>query len=121
MTVKPKTSRTLTIISVIAAIGIVYYLLAHPDMRVTVTEEEAKNKWCPEARVGVYAGNGGVSVNRNPETEDEIRCIGSACMMWRWLRSVDEESLQKDILLELYTKDADAMRVLGYCGKAGRP
>jgi hypothetical protein len=32
--VKPKTSRTLTIISVIAAIGIVYYLLALPDMRV---------------------------------------------------------------------------------------
>ncbi len=58
------------------------------------TEAEAKTKWCPFARTGVLAGSGAVSVNRhvtddmpNPQDrviEDCTRCIGSACMMWRW-------------------------------------
>lgn len=70
-----------------------------------MTEEEAKTKWCPFARVvtlmrrsddrteflGVAAGNRlglsaeieikGSTDRANPES---ARCIGSACMAWRW-------------------------------------
>lgn len=58
-------------------------------------EAEAKTKWCPFARVALHAGNGGATANRHPSDgststisppaiEEETRCIGSACMAWRW-------------------------------------
>jgi len=53
-----------------------------------MTEEEAKEKWCPAVRCG--SGDDSSSVNstvsgrddfdRNPEWS---RCLGSACMMWQ--------------------------------------
>ncbi len=51
-----------------------------------ITESEAKEKWCPFARVGVHAGSGGAAVNRYPvpEVQKDANCIGSACMAWRW-------------------------------------
>ena len=65
-----------------------------------MTEDEAKTKWCPMARLA----SGGGSVNRyyvggmggGPTTGSN--CIASGCMMWR------ETSSQH-----------------GYCGLAGRP
>lgn len=57
-----------------------------------MTEEEAKTKWCPFARVGVrwmdsqaesLADLTAVPVNRGSSAEDLARCIGSACMAWR--------------------------------------
>jgi hypothetical protein len=53
------------------------------------TEAEAKGKWCPMVRAGMY-GEGTLSsgrmvaVNRDPREPDLAPCIGSACMMWRW-------------------------------------
>jgi hypothetical protein len=51
-----------------------------------VKVDEALTKWCPFARV---RGNGNTSVNRFPDddaTADQVgvRCIGPACMAWRW-------------------------------------
>jgi hypothetical protein len=48
------------------------------------TEKQARELWCPVARVAV--GNYSVAVNR--DEGDEIiagcRCIASECAMWRW-------------------------------------
>jgi hypothetical protein len=65
-----------------------------------MTEDEAKTKWCPQARL---ASSGG-SVNRyhvggmGGGVVSGSNCIASACMAWR------ETSSQH-----------------GYCGLAGRP
>jgi len=69
-----------------------------------MTEDEAKEKWCPMVRVA----NSGGSYNRNSmanlhcvETKD-VRCIGAECMMWR-----------VHIAMDTYAPS-------GYCGLAGR-
>lgn len=54
-----------------------------------MTEEEAKTKWCPFARVldsGKDARIGYVAANRWQGPlygTDAARCIGSSCMAWR--------------------------------------
>lgn len=51
------------------------------------TIEEAVEKWCPFARVGVIGGaNAVVAVNRHPSSEvmRDVNCIGVACMAWQW-------------------------------------
>lgn len=42
-----------------------------------LTEKEAAEKWCPQARV-FRAGEAGTG-------NAGVRCIGSACMMWEWV------------------------------------
>jgi hypothetical protein len=63
---------------------------------MTLTEAEAKTKWCPFARVGgpMQSSAEGTSYNRwqgsDGTTEAMLGenhitlCIGSACMAWRW-------------------------------------
>lgn len=48
-----------------------------------MTEEEARKKWCPHARIvdGYSEGAGGC--NRWVNKSDEILCIASRCMAWR--------------------------------------
>lgn len=60
-----------------------------------MTEDEAKTKWCPHARV--WNGEG-TAYNRDFNHGES--CFGSACMMWRW------NSIAK---------------IEGYCGLAGKP
>lgn len=77
-----------------------------------LTEDEAKTKWCPDARGCVSSGH---VVNRRQylvwedgekraPVPDSTLCLGSACMAWRWGRTVDEETGEPR----------------GYCGKAGK-
>ena len=47
------------------------------------TIEEAKQKWCPFARVGGV----GAAVNRPylmSDVKDKANCIGDTCMAWQW-------------------------------------
>lgn len=74
------------------------------------TEDEAKNSWCPFAR--------GDSVARERVAGDgkyHNRCIGSACMAWRWhathINNPDDPT--GDLIPSGDT--------YGYCGLAGAP
>lgn len=52
-----------------------------------MTEDEAKQKWCPFVRVYSVSDSDGAngSWNRHQRNgHDETRCIGSECMAWRW-------------------------------------
>jgi hypothetical protein len=54
-----------------------------------MNEDEAKTKWCPMVRLIDGQPPGGAATNRAYQefgTEHALsnRCIGSACMMWRW-------------------------------------
>lgn len=59
-------------------------------------EEEAKTKWCPLVRRAGEYGNADADGLQRP-----TKCVGSACMMWRWSSS--------------------PCAGLGYCGLAGKP
>lgn len=70
-----------------------------------LTEQEAKEKWCPLSRVLVIGQNGmpmSMPFNRTIQTDQKVvanaptgeitlslpescQCAGSVCMMWRWL------------------------------------
>jgi hypothetical protein len=62
-----------------------------------VTEQDAKTKWCPFARVPLsdahdFGATAMAAVNRSDfsDTPEYPRCIGSACMAWRWADSPRE-------------------------------
>lgn len=86
-----------------------------------MTEDEAKTKWCPAARV-VWPGSdwgSAFSGNRSPLSDDGFngadRCIASECMAWRWDKGTT------------YTTDGKAWNRMpsapaeGRCGLAGKP
>ena len=69
-----------------------------------MTEEEAKKKWCPESRHSFDEQTG-----PGWNTGESHNCIGSRCMAWRWIPSVNT-----------------AGRPVhgsgnGFCGLAGKP
>lgn len=75
-----------------------------------MTEQEAKAKWCPFARVA-FGWNEALrdseqavaaTVNRGDNLSAHTSCIGSACMAWRW----DEN---------------EPLCEHGHCGLAGKP
>jgi hypothetical protein len=102
-----------------------------------LTEDEAKTKWCPEARVKWAKRNGdgnnwstrdgdpAFNVVRIERAGDEYHvgsCVGSSCMMWRWHEpwtSSTEEGVGGDLVLRLSRKPGEPKR--GFCGLAGRP
>lgn len=78
------------------------------------TEAEAKQMWCPQARVVVgemgrpfqAAGNRlpGLGSGHDPDLDwPSPRCIASQCMWWRWGLS------------------DDGPHTNGFCGAAGKP
>lgn len=50
-----------------------------------VTEQEAKTKWCPHARLRSL--NGDVAINRATDGSSATRskCLASECMAWKWV------------------------------------
>jgi hypothetical protein len=77
------------------------------------TEDEAKNLWCPHARVlEPYAEK--TSMNRDTKDESLCRCIASKCMAWRW----GEKEVPADFA---FAGSTDAIPGRGFCGLAGRP
>lgn len=81
-----------------------------------MTEAEAKTKWRPMARHfnAQYRPCGNSFAAMEPS--QHTKCIGSACMMFRW----DESE-------SFYASDADELLAIrerprqGYCGLAGKP
>jgi hypothetical protein len=83
-----------------------------------MTEDEAKTKWCPFARVSLAGTKLQISPHNRAEADhgsrvDSVpnppyaRCLGSACMAWRWA----QEPLPAVV--------DDAVEGRGYCGLAG--
>lgn len=65
-----------------------------------VSETEAREKWCPFARVLKHTGSAAAAVNRTNQENLLGTCLGSQCMAWRF-GVLDD--------------------VNGYCGLAGQP
>lgn len=65
-----------------------------------LTIKEAKEKWCPMARI--LSADGNASYNYRIGSGAASGCIGCDCMAWR---EVDEMKITKK----------------GYCGLAGKP
>lgn len=69
------------------------------------TEQEARTKWCPHARVNTLVQDmdhastavGGAACNRSSETTmtDKPLCIASGCMAWRWSDKTVERRAEK--------------------------
>jgi hypothetical protein len=90
-----------------------------------MTEEEAKTKWCPFARL-TFSTEGFAAGNRFDDcawAEKRALCIGSACMAWRvdgeyagaWLRG------QQDLLNAGKPASDKPFVPQGFCGLAGTP
>lgn len=95
-----------------------------------VTEEQAKEMWCPEARLARATPGGdvpgGQTVFNRVQTRDEntgiplsSTCIASKCMFWR---KVDQIGIgprgeKRDRDHDGRTRWVDR----GYCGLAGKP
>jgi hypothetical protein len=75
---------------------------------IVSSEKEARERWCPFARVFVSDCSEPAACNRYGSGEQfpNARCIGSKCMAWRWV------------------PDPDGIKPnsgRGYCGLAGVP
>jgi len=83
-----------------------------------LTEEEAKTKWCPFARVAgrTTSDNAAQGCNRNYTGGPDSGglCIGSACMAWRWKARFGTDPVNPENCAQLEP-------MYGYCGLAGRP
>ncbi len=93
-----------------------------------LTETEARDRWCPHARV-IYGGPtfnrlGELSTANPTELNPEIcRCIASACMAWRWgeWALTDVRTTTEDGRPMVVQVDDRSQPTRGYCGLAGRP
>ena len=83
------------------------------DIRDMLTEDSAKDKWCPLVRVLEFedqtAGTEdtpdwvAASVNRTAGDVIKNKCLASECMFWRWSHQVHND------------------QPTGFCGAAGLP
>lgn len=91
-----------------------------------MTEDEARTRWCPFARIA--DGEPPVAVNRPEPYGDVPKCLGSFCMAWRWddipnpeydrQRHVFQGGLYPIPLAPPMTVKSDTD---GHCGLPGRP
>lgn len=75
-------------------------------MKPTLTEAEAKTKWCQESFgvPEVRDGNGNGIREGGPWV-----CMASECMAWRWMPAFQHRD------------GTTTQEATGYCGKAGTP
>jgi hypothetical protein len=101
-----------------------------------ITEEEARKKWCPFARVLVDRQSNDENITSANRLEnlgvggcdldwDAPRCIASECMAWR-VAKTENVPTGKDVAVEYKPgrfKTAPEMTTIvhGYCGLAGAP
>ncbi len=84
-----------------------------------MTEEEAKNKWCPFARAEAMrdkADSPRLAINRGSPIfvmMEATLCIGSACMAWR--------AVQTGWTNPNPAGESEPIYGSGYCGLAGKP
>lgn len=97
-----------------------------------MTEEEAKTKWCPFARVVQPAGDWAPAPAGNREImggavgalNGANLCIASACMAWRWEYAPDgsfNTRMEGPHLTVVERVPNLARTESGYCGLAGSP
>jgi len=73
-----------------------------------MTEDEAKQKWCPMARTYTYLeGETPIVINRYDGPMGDSYCLGSQCMMWK-----------KDKMREFQEEGTDVWVFGGSCGLA---
>ena len=98
-----------------------------------MTEDEAKTKWCPFARVAYDGFNGNrfcaEEHNRIALNPASSRCIGSNCMAWRWkieLLKITPKTGHSYITNKENVNFVETGAVIekiekeGYCGLAGK-
>ncbi|AWJ88895.1 hypothetical protein Sp245p_03375 [Azospirillum baldaniorum] len=86
-----------------------------------MTEEQARSKWCPHARVNTLVTGwdhaetavGGAACNRSDERTmyEKPNCIASDCMAWRPGKPL--------VMSEGFREEERIPR--GYCGAFGKP
>jgi len=77
-----------------------------------MTEDEAKEKWCPHTVIAggynrLWSSDAEDGTVRADRVDASANCIGSRCMSWRWRTLCDGQN-------EFPHED-------GYCGLAGKP
>lgn len=88
-----------------------------------MTEDEAREKWCPDARYAGQDDDGGANRWKQNLTADEphalnpipCRCIASQCMAWRW------QNLTRHYPWGSVNVGGSNDPRKGYCGRAGKP
>ena len=85
-----------------------------------LTEDEAKQRWCPFSRTAFQYRHGDgdamVVANRAENDNPITDCIASQCMAWRW--RVGPPSKQDRAS---YRETSAMPEWEGYCGLAGKP
>lgn len=79
--------------------------------------EEAKTKWCPQARtawaMNPVNGDAPVCSANRGHTDDDCRCLADGCMAWRFV-----DTHIKNEAGDFTIKSGDTH---GFCGLAGNP
>ena len=94
------------------------------------TEEQAREKWCPFARIG-FGMNApdhtclAATGNRVTTMDDECNCIASECMVWRWAGwwKIDDYWVSLNGPREIMSKPVPPTKEwerVGFCGLAGK-
>lgn len=88
---------------------------------MTMTEEEARTKWCPMHRVSASPAGDiyGNMPNRNADT-----CAASLCMAWRWQQSPQQAAMWAKLSADGVAaggKEWTDLDPVGFCGLAGSP
>lgn len=93
-----------------------------------ITEAEATLKWCPMVRYAIGPEETALAaVNRNSALSptlrqtEHARCIGSACMSWRWTHIVDPAWVQPRTGPAALMPGPTVQSDRGYCGLGGKP